>query len=100
MSDNLSNYLSRIIDINGIKYNLLATPSDGDCFFFLHCLSLAMFGNLSQSRHLRLTICSSIFNKWNEWLPDLIAGHDEAFLEMPHIYYQNMVFKIMAGQQL
>ena len=89
MSDNLSTYLSSILDINGTKYKLLATPGDGDCFF--HCLSLAMFGNFSQGRHLRLTICSSIFNEWNKWLPDLIAGHDEAFLETPHIYYQNMV---------
>ena len=60
---------------------------------FFHCLSLAIFGNFSQNRNLRLTISSSIFNKWNEWLPDIIIGHDEAFLETLHIYYQCMVLK-------
>ena len=43
MSDFLRSYLSRILDINGTTVKVLAVPRDGDCLFFPHSLSLALY---------------------------------------------------------
>lgn len=93
MSDSLdfgimSTYMTRVLELEGSKYKVFAVPGDGDCFF--NSLSLALFGNFSQTRNLRLTICSSVYSNWAEWLPDLNQGHDAVNVS-PHKYYQHMI---------
>ena len=55
-------------------------------------LSLALYRNFSQTRNLRLTICSSIYDKWNEWLSELRIVHDAANLTL-YSYYENMIIR-------
>ena len=56
----------------------------------VHSLSVALYEKFSQTRYLQLTICSSIYNERNEWLPELRIIHGAANLTL-HSYYENMI---------
>ena len=79
------------ICIEGNQYSVRNVPGDGDCLF--HCLSLALYENISHARFHRHLIANVVASKWDNFKHMAEECHGKTFLSANDYLYHMLVDK-------